>query len=340
MYKGDIDMSEKKQHMTSIGGQAVIEGVMMKGPSKSAIAIRKPDGEIDIDIKDNSSLVAKFKLTKIPVIRGVVAFFDSMITGVKATMHSAEFIDLEEEGESQSKFDKFIEKHFGDKMIDIILWISVALSLVLGVGLFMLLPTVIAGALKSIFTNESFIQLPKAFIDVINPFVTNTVVLNLTESITRMIIFLIYMILVSKLKDMQRVFEYHGAEHKTIACYEAGAELTVENARNYTRFHPRCGTSFLLIVMVVSILFFSLLSWDNVWMRMGLRLLLLPVVAGISYEIIRFAGRSKSKCVSFLTKPGLWMQKLTTREPDDSQLEVAIESIKAVLPENGEDDKW
>ncbi len=334
-------MSEKKQHMTSIGGQAVIEGVMMKGPAKSAIAIRKPDGEIDIDINDNSSLVAKLKLTKIPIIRGVVAFFDSIITGVKATMHSAEFVDLEmDEDEEPSKLDKFLEKHFSDKMMDIIMWVSVALSLVLGIGLFMLLPTIIAGGLKSIFTNETFIQFPQSFVDAVNPVVTNTVVLNLTESVMRMIIFLIYMILVSKLKDMQRVFEYHGAEHKTIACYEAGDELTPENARKHTRFHPRCGTSFLLIVMVVSILFFSLLTWDNVWMRMGLRLLLLPVVAGLSYEIIKFAGRSKSKCVSFLTKPGLWMQKLTTREPDDSQLEVAIASLKAVLPKDGEDDRW
>lgn len=315
-----------KAHMTSIGGQAVIEGVMMKGPSKSAIAIRKPDGDIDIDISDNSSLVAKLRLTKIPIIRGVVAFFDSLITGVKATMHSAEFVDLEGDEDDkgkESKIDAFLEKHFGDKMLDVVMWISVMLSLVLGIGLFMLLPTVIAGGVKRII-----------------PSLTNHIVLNLIESCTRIIIFILYMLLVSKMKDMQRVFEYHGAEHKTIACYEAGDELTAENAKKYTRFHPRCGTSFLFIVMIVSILFFSFLTWDNVWMRIGLRLLLLPVVAGLSYEVIKFAGRSKSKCVSFLTKPGLWMQRLTTREPDESQLEVAIASIKAVLPKDGEDDRW
>lgn len=333
-------MSENK-HMTSIGGQAVIEGVMMRGPSKSAIAIRKSDGEIDIDIKNNSSLVAKLKLTQIPIIRGVVAFFDSLITGVGATMHSAEFIDLEEESEpSESKFDKFIEKHFGDKALNIVLWFSVALSLVIGVGLFMLLPTAIAGGVKSILLNETFIKFPAAFVSSIEPFMTNHIVLNLLEASARMLIFVLYMVLVSKLKDMQRVFEYHGAEHKTIACYEAGEELTVENAKKHLRFHPRCGTSFLLIVMLVSILFFSFLTWENVWMRMGLRLLLLPVVAGFSYELIKFAGKSRLKIVCALTKPGLWMQRLTTREPDESQLEVAIASLKAVMPEDGEDDRW
>lgn len=334
-------MSEKKQHITSIGGQAVLEGVMMRGPSKSAIAVRKSDGDIDLEVKNNSSLVAKLKLTKIPIVRGGVAFFDSLIVGVSATMHSAEFIDLEpEEDETPSKFDDFIERHFGDKMLTIVMWVSVCLALVIGIGLFMLLPTVIAGGLKSLFVNETFIRFPQAFVDAVSPVMTNHIVLNLIESVTRIVIFIIYMVLVSKMKDMQRVFEYHGAEHKSIACYEAGAELTPENAKTFTRFHPRCGTSFLLIVMVISILFFSFLTWDNVWMRMGLRLLLLPVVAGVSYEIIKFAGRSKSKCVAFLTKPGLWLQRLTTREPDESQLEVAIASLKAVLPTEGEDDRW
>lgn len=337
-------MSDKRlQHMTSIGGQAVLEGVMMRGPSKSAIAVRKSDGEIDIETKNNSSLVAKLKLTKIPILRGVVAFFDSLIVGVSATMHSAEFIDLEEEEDENakpSKFDAFIEKHFGDNMLTIVMWVSVCLSLVIGIGLFMLLPTVIAGGIKSIFINETFIKFPEAFTAAVTPVMTNHIVLNLLEAVTRIAIFILYMVLVSKLKDMQRVFEYHGAEHKSIACYEAGAELTPENAKTFTRFHPRCGTSFLLIVMVVSILFFSFLTWDNVWMRMGLRLLLLPVVAGLSYEIIKFAGRSKSGCVAWLTKPGLWLQRLTTREPDESQLEVAIASLKAVLPRDGEDDRW
>lgn len=330
-------MSDNKAvHMTSIGGQAVLEGVMMRGPSKSAIAVRKSDGDIDIEIKNNSSLVAKLRLTKIPIIRGVVAFFDSLIVGVSATMHSAEFVDLEDEENAEpSKFDAFIEKHFGENIISIVMWVSVVFALIIGIGLFMLLPTVIAGGIKNLI-----LALPKQFSAYAEPVLANHIVLNLIESVTRIAIFILYMVLVSKMKDMQRVFEYHGAEHKSIACYEAGEELTPENAKKHTRFHPRCGTSFLLIVMVVSILFFSFLTWDNVWMRMGLRLLLLPIVAGLSYEIIKAAGRSKSGCVAWLTKPGLWLQRLTTREPDETQLEVAIAALKAVLPADGEDDRW
>lgn len=332
-------MSEK--HITSIGGQAVLEGVMMRGPHESAIAVRKPDGDINLEVTKNSSLVARLHLTKIPIVRGVVSFIDSLVIGVKATMHSAEFIDLEEDEDTEpSRFDQFIERHFGDKIMPIIMWVSVVLSLVIGIGLFMLLPTAIAGGIRSLFTNEAFALFPQAFVDATYGFMTNHIFLNLVEAVTRVGIFLLYMVLVSKMKDMQRVFEYHGAEHKSIACYEDGAPLTPENAKRYTRFHPRCGTSFLFIVMIVSILFFSFLTWDNVWIRMGTRLLLLPVVAGISFEFIKLAGRSKNRCVQLLTKPGLWLQRLTTREPDESQLEVAIASLKAVIPENKEDDKW
>lgn len=333
--------SENKQHMTSIGGQAVLEGVMMRGPANSAIAVRKPDGEIIIDLKPVSSLVQKYRLTKVPIVRGVVSFFDSMIVGVQATMFSASFIDIEaEEGEKQSKFDEFLEKKFGDKLVTVIMWISVVVAMVLGMGMFMLLPTVVAGFVENLFTNQTFIQFPQSFVDGAGGIVTNRIFLNLFEAVVRLGIFLIYMWSVSKLRDMKRVFEYHGAEHKTIACYEDGSDLTYENVKEYTRFHPRCGTSFLLIVMVVSILCFSFLTWDSVWMRMGLRLALLPFVAGISYEIIKFAGRSKSKLVKWLISPGIWLQNLTTREPDESQIEVAIASLKAVLPQNGEDDKW
>ena len=327
--------------MTSIGGQAVIEGVMMRGPAQSAIAVRKPDGEIEIDIKPNSSLVQKLKLAKLPIIRGVVAFFDNMIIGMKATMYSASFVDLEaEEGAKPSKFDEFLEKKFGDKIINVVMWISVALALVLGIGMFMLLPTLVAGFVKGFFTNEMFTVFPQSFADSAAGIMNNRIFLNLLEAVIRMTIFLIYMWLVSKMKDMRRVFAYHGAEHKTIACYEDGAELTCENVRKYTRFHPRCGTSFLLIVMVVSILFFSFLTWGSAIARVGLRLLLLPVVAGLSYEIIKFAGRSKSRVVKWLTTPGIWLQRLTTNEPDDDQIEVAIASLNAVLPKDGEDDRW
>lgn len=329
------------QHMTSIGGQAVLEGVMMKGPSKSAIAVRKSDGEIEIKITDNNSLVSKLKLNKIPIIRGVIAFIDSLVTGVSATMYSAEFIDLEEEGQQPSKFDLWIEKHFGKYLLNIIMWISVALALVLGIGLFMLLPTVVVGLIKDIFANETFVPVSEAVSAAVLPVVSHRVFTHLLESVIRIVIFLIYMALVGKMKDMQRVFQYHGAEHKTIACYEAGDELTAENAKKHTRFHPRCGTSFLLIVMVVSIIVFAILPWsESVAVRVLLRIAFLPIVSGLAYEIIKFAGRSKNKCVAFLTKPGLALQKLTTREPDESQLEVAIASLKAVLPNDGEDDKW
>ncbi len=308
-------------HKTSIGGQAVLEGVMMRGPKDIATAVRKTTGEIVIDKKPISSITAKYKFLKFPIIRGVVNFVESMVIGVKSLMFSAELYDIEgEEGYEPSKFEKWLDDKFGDKIKDIAIYAAVAISLVLGIGLFMLLPTVIVGFLKYLTDSP--------------------VVLNLAEGIVRISIFLIYISLVSLTKDIQRVFEYHGAEHKTIAAYEHGEELTPENARKYSRLHPRCGTSFLLIVMVVSIIFFSFLRWENVFYRLFFRLLLLPLVAGVSYEVIKFAGRSKSKAVAILTKPGLWLQNLTTREPDDAQLEVAIASLKAVLTDNKEDDKW
>ncbi|MBR2476916.1 MAG: DUF1385 domain-containing protein [Clostridia bacterium] len=316
-------MSNKENcavHKTSIGGQAVLEGVMMRGPHELATAVRKSDGEIIID-KKPVKVSSKNILSKIPIVRGVINFVSSMVVGVKCLMFSAEFYDVEgEEGYEPSKFEKWLDDKFGDKIKDIAIYFAVVVSLFMGIGLFMLLPTVIVGFLHW--------------------YITNPVLLNLAEGGVRMLIFLGYLALVSRMKDIQRVFEYHGAEHKTIAAYEHGEELTPENAAKYSRLHPRCGTSFLLIVMVISIIFFSFLKWDNVFMRIGLRLLLLPVVAGVSYEIIKFAGRSKNKCVAILTKPGLWLQKLTTREPDESQLEVAIAALKAVIPENKEDDKW
>lgn len=321
-------MSKNKKdsnvHMTSIGGQAVLEGVMMRGPKEIATAVRKSDGEIVIDKKPVSSVTQKFKFLKLPILRGVVNFIESMVTGVKCLMFSAELYDVDgEEGYEPSKFEKWLDDKLGDKIKDIAIYAAVAMALVMGIGLFMLLPTVLVGLVKGLFPEN-----------------THTVVLNLTEGLVRMLIFLIYLALVSRMKDIQRVFEYHGAEHKTIAAYEHGEELTPENAAKYSRLHPRCGTSFLLIVMVISILFFSFLRWDNVFQRILFRLLLLPVVAGVSYEIIKFAGRSKNKIVQLLAKPGLWLQKLTTREPDASQLEVAIASLKAVLTDNREDDKW
>ncbi len=308
----------KKLHKTSIGGAAVMEGVMMRGPHSIAVAVRKPDGEIEIDVKETKPVSKRNFFLKLPIVRGCIAFFESMITSTKALMYSASFIDVEEE--EPSKFDAWLEKVFGDKLKDAILYLSVVLSLFLSVGLFILLPTWL--------------------VSLVRIFCSNQVVLTVAEGVTRIVIFLGYLILVSQMPDIKRVFEYHGAEHKTIACYESGEELTVENAKTKCRLHPRCGTSFLLIVMVVSIIVFSFLKWDNILVRTLTRLALLPIVAGISYEIIKLAGRYDNFATRIVSWPGLMLQKITTREPDDSQLEVAIASMKAVIPENKDEDKW
>ena len=324
-------MSQEK-HKTSIGGQAVMEGVMMRGPYKTAIAVRKSDGEIVTKI-DDIGTKKRNKLLKLPIIRGCVNFIDSLIIGMKALMYSAEFIDIDEEEESESKFDKWLEDKLGDKLKDIVIYFAVFLSVIMSVGLFILLPSLVSGLLEMI-TPLKWLTGSKLFT-------------SLSKGILRMAIFLGYMALVSKMKDIRRVFEYHGAEHKTIACYEAGEDLTVENVRKHERFHPRCGTSFLLFVMIISIIVYAFLPrFDGytkiiaILLRMGTRLLFLPVVAGFSYEVIKWAGRSKNKCVGILSKPGLWLQRLTTREPDDEQIETAIESMKPCIPENKEEDKW
>jgi len=306
-------MSEKKK--TSIGGQAVIEGVMTRGPHKIAIAVRKPDGEIIIDEKD---VKKKSSIFKVPIIRGVLAFFDSLVTGVKALTFSAKFFETEDE---QKNGAKKIDKD-DEKIPDWAIYISVFVSLIISIALFIVLPNLISG----------FIVPNKA---------ENGVLYNFVESVIKLIIFGGYIVLVSQMKDIKRVFEYHGAEHKSIFCYENGEELTVENVKKYSRFHPRCGTSFLLFVIIISMIVFSLLGvYENLFVNIGLRLLFLPLVAGISYEIIKFAGKSKNKCITWFNAPGKWLQRFTTREPDDSQIEVAIASLKAVIPENGEDDRW
>ncbi len=304
-------MSEKK--MTSIGGQAVIEGVMMRGPHKIATAVRKPDGEIIIDEKENKSLG---KIAKVPIIRGVIAFISSMVIGVKSLMFSAKFYDVEDENKKEKK------KETKESMSDWMIYGSVILAICMSVGLFIVLPNVISNI---------FVPNKEA----------NPVIYNLVESIVKIAIFLGYLFAVSLMKDIQRTFEYHGAEHKTIFCYENGEELIPENVKKYSRFHPRCGTSFLLFVVIISIIVFSLVGvYENPFINLGLRLLLLPLVAGISYEIIKFAGRSTSKYITWLNAPGKWLQRLTTREPDEKQIEVAIAALKAVIPENKDDDIW
>ena len=311
-------------HKTSIGGQAVIEGVMMKGPDKIATAVRKPDGEIVIDEK-TCGKTRKSKILKLPIIRGCVGFFDSMILGVQALMYSAKFFDLEGEDvqdeAKQGKLEKWLEKKLGsEKALNAVIYSSVCVSLIMSVGLFILLPAIVVGFLKGI--------------------VDNHILLTLTEGVVRILIFLAYLALVARMQDIKRVFMYHGAEHKTIHCYERGLDLTVENVKSQSRLHPRCGTSFLLIVMIISVIVFSFISWDNLFVRLGLRLLLLPVVAGISYEIIKLAGRYDNWFTSAISAPGKWLQYITTNEPDDSQIEVAIASLKAVIPEDKAKDRW
>lgn len=315
-------MSKKK--ITSIGGQAVIEGVMMRGPHKIAIAVRKPDGEIIIDEND---VKAKGAWLKIPIIRGVISFFSSMVIGVKALTFSAKFFDTEEEKSNDTKKNNDKpnankKKNGENDMPEWAIYLSVLVSLMISVGLFMVLPNVIA---NFVVPNKE----------------ANVIMYNVVESVIKIAIFLGYLGVVSQMNDIKRVFEYHGAEHKSIFCYENGEELTVENVKKYSRFHPRCGTSFLLFVILISIVVFSLLGvHKNPFVNIGLRLLFLPLVAGISYEIIKFAGMSTNKYITWLNEPGKWLQRLTTREPDDSQIEVAIASLKAVIPENEEDDLW
>ena len=323
----------KEEHITSIGGQAVMEGVMMRGPYKTAVAVRKPDGEIEIKVDDNGTK-KRTAILKLPIIRGCVSFIDSLVIGMKALMWSAEFMDIDgEEDEPESKFDKWLEDKLGDKIKDVVIYFAVFISIIFSVGLFMLLPSALSGAVEAI----------PAF----KPFTSTQAFTSAFEGILRMVIFLTYMALISKMKDIKRVFEYHGAEHKTIACYEAGEELTPENVKKFTRFHPRCGTSFLLFVMIISIIVFAFLPrFDGyvkliaILFRLGTRILCLPIVAGLSFEVIKLAGRSKNRCVLLLSKPGLWLQKLTTREPDESQIEVAIASMIPCIPENKEEDKW
>ncbi|HBL83194.1 MAG TPA: DUF1385 domain-containing protein [Clostridiales bacterium] len=317
----------KSCHITSIGGQAVIEGVMMRGPKETAIAVRKPDGEIIVEKKPINSFVQKFKINKIPIVRGVFSFFESLIVGTKALMFSAEFYDVEDEDDKKKKETMTAEEleaynKKNDKMMTGAIFVSVAVALIFGIGVFMLLPTFLVGLLRDY------------------AHLTNNIAATLLEGVVRIVIFVIYILLVSKMKDIHRVFQYHGAEHKTIFCYENGDDLTVENVKKQGRLHPRCGTSFLILVMIISIIVFSFVSWENPIQRVIIRLLLLPLVAGLSYELIKFAGRHSGVIVDIISAPGMWLQKITTAEPDESQIEVAIASLKSVLTGNKNDDKW
>lgn len=312
-------MAEREKFKTTVGGQAVLEGIMMRGPKKWCLAVREPAGSVAVEVHETEK---PGWWAKVPFVRGVFSFVSSLVLGYKTLMRSAELSMTEEEQEAElSGFDKWVDKKFGDKAMNIIMVLSALLGVGLAILLFMFLPTFLVN-----LVNNHLLALGgfKA----------------LLEGAIKIGLFVGYLALVRASKDIRRVFGYHGAEHKTIFCYEAGDELTVENIRKHTRFHPRCGTSFLLIVLIISILLFSILPWTSTGLRVLLKILLLPVVMGASYEIIRLAGRYDNIVTRIVSAPGLWLQRLTTCEPTDDMIEVAIAAVLPVLPQNPEDAKW
>ena len=324
-------MAEEKQSCafrTSIGGQALIEGIMMRGPEKQAIVVRDQEGNLVEKVEDLKFIKDRYPILGVPLIRGTVNFLAAMVNGVKALMYSADFYP-EEEVSQPSKFELWLEKHLGSKKLEsAIVTLAVMMGVGLSVFLFMILPTFLTGGILHFFPGFPLWGR------------------NLVEGILKIAIFLLYLIVCSKQKDIYRVFQYHGAEHKTIFCYEAGLPLTVENVRVQPRHHPRCGTSFLFVVIFVSILFSSVVFgiWPitNVWLRSLVHLLLLPLVVGVTYEFNRWVGRhvQEGGLAKVLTAPGMWMQNFTTNEPDDGMIECAIRSLELVLPSEKGKDEW
>ena len=293
-----------------IGGQAVIEGVMMKNMDRYAVSVRKPNGKIETKVEECVSFAEKHPLFQLPVFRGMANFLESMVIGMKTLNYSASFYEDEEE-QTESRTKQLLEKILGEKAEKIIMGIVLVFSLAISIGLFMILPYIASEALGKLIRNEY--------------------VILFMEGIIRIAIFLGYIVLISRMEDIKRVFMYHGAEHKTINCLEAGVPLTPENVDNFSRLHKRCGTSFIFIVMIISMVFFFFIRVDTIWLRIVLRLLFLPLVAGVSYEFIRLAGSSDHPLVQIFSKPGLALQKLTTKEPDHSMIEVAIASVEGVF---------
>lgn len=300
-------MAKRRQAQYSgIGGQAVLEGVMMKNNTKYAVAVRKPDGDIDVQVEEYKGVCGDKKFTKLPLIRGVFAFVDSLVLGMRVTMHSASFYEDEEETTEETE-----KKASGGRADDIMMGITVAVSVVIAVGLFMLLPFLIS--------------------DLLGKYIRNASLVAILEGIFRILIFVGYIAAISLMKDIKRLYMYHGAEHKCINCIERGRPLTVKNVMRSARQHKRCGTSFLLFVVLVSVIIFFFIRVDNMAMKLVIRLLLVPVIAGISYEIIRLAGRSNNILIRIISTPGMWMQRLTTKEPDEDMVAVAIASVEAVF---------
>ncbi|MGI6737159.1 MAG: DUF1385 domain-containing protein [Anaerovoracaceae bacterium] len=309
----------KDARPTKAGGQAVLEGIMMKGAARSAVAVRLPDQRIHIKISDNPK---RPRAARIPLVRGLIVFIDSLVQGMKTLTYSADVLERfsgeeENEAEEEDRLTRWLENKFGEQGAwNIMLTFSVLLAVVFTVAIFIIAPTVVTNLLKAFTTNE--------------------IVLNLFEGILRIVLFILYIVIVARMPDIHRTFEYHGAEHKCIHCYENGLPLTPENCQQFYPLHPRCGTSFLMFVMVVALILFSLLGWPSLLWRIVSRLLLLPVISGISYELLRWAGSTDNWVVRILSMPGLWLQQLTTAEPDNSQLEVAIAALKAVTADEDE----
>ena len=307
-----------KEFRTSVGGQALMEGIMMRGPEKICCAVRKPDGTID----QTYDTVTTRWYNKVPLLRGVCNMAENLYKGYKYLMHAADIaMEGTEDAEPESKLDKWLDEHTGPVFQNVLMGCAAFAGVVLALFLFTFLPTFLTGQLIR------FVPLGR----------WGRVIL---EGALKMAIFLLYMYLCTRMKDLHRVFEYHGAEHKTIACYEAGLPLTVENIRKQSRFHPRCGTSFMILVIIISIFLYAVLPWTSTGLRVVYKLCMFPLLVGVSYEILKWAGRSDSALSHIVSQPGLWMQRLTTFEPDDSMIEVAIAAVTPVLPENQEEARW
>ena len=319
MEQQNTPVIPKEKFRTSVGGQALMEGVMMRGPKRLCCAVRRPDGGIETDIKE---LPPKKWYEKVPFVRGVFAMIGSMITGYRCLMYSADIaMQDSEDSEPESKLDKWLDEHLGEKFQNALMVCAALMGGVVAILLFSVMPTSVVGFVSR------FMPLGR----------WGRVVL---EAVLKMAIFLAYLALCSRMKEIHRLFEYHGAEHKTIACYEAGEPLTVENIRKYSRFHPRCGTSFLILTLLVSIAVFSVIPWTGTALRVVYKLLFLPMVMGISYELLKLCGRTDNLLTHIIRAPGLWVQRLTVFEPDDSMIECAIQAVTPVLPENPEEDQW
>ena len=303
---------------TSIGGQALIEGIMMRGPFVTSMATRMPDGSIDVETWPTNKGGKVHWTRKVPFLRGIFNMVDSLVVGYGCLMKSAEKAGVEEE--EPSKFDRWLEQKLGDNMMKVLGGFAVVLGVALAAVLFIFIPTGLSSLLR--------------------PVVGTGIVLSLIEGLIKVFIVVGYMALDSRMKEIRRVFEYHGAEHKSIACYEAMEPLTVENIRPQCRFHPRCGTSFLFLVILISIIIGSFISWKNALLRAAIKLLLIPVVVGIAYELIKLAGRCDNILTRVISAPGLWLQRITTCEPDDGQIECAVAALKAVIPEDENADRW